>query len=1292
MSVIYGNNDNNTLNGSSGKDTIYGYAGNDVIYGNNGNDKVYGGDGDDTIVGGSGSDSMAGSTGNDTYYVDNTGDRIYDYPNEGTDLVYSSVSYSLSSNTENLYLTGSQNLTGYGNSLANVITGNAGKNVLYGYAGNDTIYGGNGNDTISGGNGDDIVIGGTGNDSMGGGSGNDTYYVDSVNDRVIESSNQGIDTVISSVTYTLSNNIENLTLDGSSNINGTGNSLSNIITGNDGNNILNGLGGNDTLSGGSGDDTYIIGTNSGQDLINDSQGGDKISFDRTDATINTLTFTKNNDDLVIGINNSSNTVKIESWFVINNYQIEQIQLKNGSIITNDYINNLFIDNTPIVGDDNDNTLEGNSLNNTIIGNSGNDIMYGYDGNDTITGGTGNDTLIGGNGTDSLDGGEGDDNYVIDSQDILVEVSGGGNDTVNTDFSCTLLDNFENLILTGTANINGSGNTLDNVILGNSGNNELSGNEGNDTLTGGAGDDILTGGSGTDNLVGETGNDTYIIDSQDEIFEAQDEGTDTVNADFSYTLQDNFENLVLLGSTDINGTGNLLNNLITGNSGNNELSGNEGNDTIYGLGGDDTIDGDSGADSLIGGAGNDIYYVDSSSDQVIEDSNNGNDTVYSSVTYTLGANVENIILTGTNDINAAGNDLNNSITGNSGNNELTGGAGIDSLYGGDGNDTYIIDSQDIVYETASGGTDTVKISSTYTLSDNLENLLLLGSAAINGSGNSFDNDITGNSGNNVLNGYNGNDTLTGGAGNDTLIGGSGIDSLVGESGNDVYYVDNTLDLTVETSNSGTDTVYSSVSFILDANIENLVLTGSTNINATGNSLDNIITGNTGNNTLSGNSGNDTYNITNIWGNDIIQDSSGNDQIVFDQGTSSNNLVFEKNGNDLIINHNNADFLTIEDWFLNDENQIEKFVFNDGTILTSNDIDNIITGAKYIPGTENNDTLTGTIGNDTIDGKSGNDLLYGGSGKDIIYGGNGNDTIYGNDGTDTLYGGLGDDTYYVTDSADKIVEDSYQLPDSSFIDSPYLQDIYSRVFPRLMGNQWSFTAEGVLLKAARYTTVDGSTVVDWDATNAANNYYLNIIAKYFDYIVMNRAGAMTGTDGYSDLYCDCYDSLFNPDTGLSKAMSLLKAAAASEGNVLYTLAYLNMTDTWYYESVNNGFDWDFWHSQEYFDGQNFGTWDYCNDNNLFLKVNGKLIDYYGSSDTQRPFFDATNSLWQEYATLQLKGILDAGFDGIFSDNWLRSQTVGNLSLLSAATFKALQDGWNTIGANIQELMDNQFLIGN
>ena len=254
---------------------------------------------------------------------------------------------------------------------------------------------------------------------------------------------------------------------------------------------------------------------------------------------------------------------------------------------------------------------------------------------------------------------------------------------------------------------------------------------------------------------------------------------------TFTLPAGVENLTLTGTTDINGTGNANYNVIIGNSGANILNG--GGAAYY------------PGDVLKGGAGNDIYIINGDNNagneevNVIENLNEGTDTVkYSDNfyfhSYFLGYNVENLILTGTGNINGWGNTLGNVITGNSGNNSLSGdagndtlngGTGTDNLTGGLGDDLYQVDTTtDFITELAAQGTDTIQSSVNFSLAvlTNIENLTLTGTTAINGTGNSGSNILTGNTANNSLSGDAGNDILTGAGGKDTLAGGAGIDKF------------------------------------------------------------------------------------------------------------------------------------------------------------------------------------------------------------------------------------------------------------------------------------------------------------------------------------------------------------------------------------------------------------------------------------------------------------------------------------------------------------------------------------
>ncbi|MBD2268320.1 calcium-binding protein [Anabaena sp. FACHB-1391] len=1119
-SIINGDDSNNTLSGGAGNDTLNGGAGND------------------TLDGGAGTDTLIGGTGDDIYIVDSTTDTITENVNEGTDTIQSSVTLTLATNVENLTLTGTAVINGIGNELNNVITGNIANNTLNGGAGNDTLNGGAGTDTLIGGLGDDIYIvdsttdiitenvnegtdtiqssvtltlatnvenltltgtaaingtgnelnnvitgnagnntifGGAGNDALIGGTGDDIYIIDSTTDIITENANEGTDTIQSSVTLTLATNVENLTLTGTTAINGTGNELNNVIMGNSANNTLNAAAGNDTLDGGAGTDALIGGTgndiyivDSTTDIIteNANEGIDTIQSSvtysiaaRTNIENLTLTGTAvingtgNAANNVITGNSANNTLNAAAGndtldggagtdaliggtgndiYIVDsttdiitenaNEGIDTIQSSvTYSIAARTNIENLTLTGTAVING------TGNAGNNVITGNSANNTLNGAAGNDTLDGGAGNDALIGGTGNDI---------YIVDSTtDTITENASSGTDTIQSSVTLTLATNVENLTLTGTAAINGTGNAANNVITGNTANNILDGGAGNDTLIGGLGDDI------------------YIVDSTtDTITENANEGIDTIQSSVTYTLATNFENLTLTGTTAINGTGNAANNVITGNTANNILDGGAGNDT------------------LIGGLGDDIYIVDSATEIITENANEGIDTIQSSVTYTLATNVENLTLTGTTAINGTGNGDNNVITGNAGNNTLDGSAGTDTLIGGLGDDVYYVDdSNDSITEDVAAGIDIVYTIIDYALSENIENLTLTGTAT-NGTGNELNNIITGNELNNVLDGS------------------GGIDTLIGGLGDDNYVVDNTNDIITENANEGMDTVYISINYALSGNIENLTLTG-TATNGTGNELNNVITGNELNNvfdgsggidTLIGGLGDDNYVVDNTndiiteyleEGTDTIQSSvtytlatnvenltltgttaingTGNAANNVIRGNAANNILDGGSGNDTLIGG------------LGDDIYIVDSITDTITELASGGTDTIQSSVTLTIATNvENLTLTGTTAiNGT--GNAANNVITGNSANNILDGGAGNDT---------LIGGTGDDTYIINSTTDTITENANEGIDT----------IQSSVTYTLATNVENLTLTGI-------TAINGTGNADNNVItgNAANN---------------------------------------------------------------------------------------------------------------------------------------------------------------------------------------------------------------
>lgn len=314
-------------------------------------------------------------------------------------------------------------------------------------------------------------------------------------------------------------------------------------------------------------------------------------------------------------------------------------------------------------------LRGGAKADTLNGDGGDDLLNGNGGNDRLYGGAGEDRLNGGAGGDRMVGEDGNDTYIVDATaDVVVEVDSrglGGEDLVLSSVSYTLSQYVEGLTLTGIANLNGYGNAAAN------------------TLTGNAGANVLDGGTGADMMRGLAGNDTYYVDNTaDLVIEVSGGGKDMVISSASFTLGEQVEALTLTG-TAVSGTGNDLANAITGNAADN---------TLRGLAGNDILDGGEGRDTLVGGAGDDTYMVDNSGDRAVESIDGGHDMVKSTVSFTLGENVDDLSLTELTAIIGRGNDLDNKITGSTANNILAGGLGADTLSGSTGDDTFLFDTR------------------------------------------------------------------------------------------------------------------------------------------------------------------------------------------------------------------------------------------------------------------------------------------------------------------------------------------------------------------------------------------------------------------------------------------------------------------------------------------------------------------------------------------------------------------------------------------------------------------------
>ncbi len=510
-----------------------------------------------------------------------------------------------------------------------------------------------------------------------------------------------------------------------------------VVNGTDGNDTLRSAAGNDTLNGGYGDDTYIIGKGFGNIVINDTNANGKYStpplinsiqfgagLNATDAifTESDYKYSSKSADLTITFKGQAGSITIPDYFA--NYTqpgIGSFVFADGTIYSADKVRNSLAQVSGTEGNDSfGGPFPGYNPPN-MYGYGGNDFFYGT-GRNYMDGGAGNDTMQSGSGADTMVGGTGDDLYLIRDGVTVVEKANEGIDTIQSGGDYTLGDNFENLYLGG---VKGTGNALDNLIVGNDVANILTGNDGNDTLIGNGGKDTLYGGAGNDvlygatdgiarnytvnnsqidadSLVGGTGDDIYYVDSTaDVVVEKAKEGSDLVNSTISYTLGSNVEKLTLLGTANLNGTGNALDNLIVGNAGNNILTGNDGNDTLNGGAGNDT---------LLGGHGYDVYQFDNNwGKDVITGEVDGAALDFSKVTSNLTIRLTgtspNLITDGKNMVTVQdgsvtmgyGSDYGYRIFGGSGNdyiagsvnnsNEIHGGAGNNTLMGSAGNDHF-----------------------------------------------------------------------------------------------------------------------------------------------------------------------------------------------------------------------------------------------------------------------------------------------------------------------------------------------------------------------------------------------------------------------------------------------------------------------------------------------------------------------------------------------------------------------------------------------------------------------------
>lgn len=513
-----------------------------------------------------------------------------------------------------------------------------------------------------------------------------------------------------------------------------------------------------------------------------------------------------------------------------------------------------------------------------------------------------------------------------------------------------LDFANDTILGGAGNDKLFGLGGDDLLLGGTGDDELQGDDGNDVLSGGEGNDLLNGGAGDDQLFGESGDDILIAGAGRDLLDGGD-GNDTLRAGY-------------YAST---------------------LKGGSGDDQLIGL-----ESADEGS-TFIGGKGNDTITGTRKGDLYLFNLGDGHDIITESVdrlstdVLRFGEGVS------TSDLTVSRNGTSLVISHRNGTDSIT------ILKWFNTYNNYQIERFEffdgsvwLAYDVTAMGlvVQGTGAAETLTAMDGFNNTLY---------GLAGDDILIGKSGNDILFGGDGKDDLRGGYGDDQLFGGEGNDRLHGEYGRDVLY-----------GEAGDDTLYGS-------NYASILIGGSGNDTLIGDSSayeGSTFEGGTGDDTITGTRQADLYIFNLGDGHDIIQENSNAtaiDVLKFGPGVTAEDFHFSKNADKLVLTHiNGTDSITIKNWFGTSTGyRIERFVFDDGTVLTH---DSISAALLVQVGSEAAETLTGAYNyNDLLFGGGGKDALNGGNGNDLLAGDAGDDAINGGAGIDLAVGGLGNDTY-------------------------------------------------------------------------------------------------------------------------------------------------------------------------------------------------------------------------------------------------------------------------------------------
>ncbi len=819
------------ISGSPLADSLTGTAGNDTIDAGAGDDSLVGGDGRDRLDGGPGSDTLRGGRGYDTYVVDAPSDVAIEDVAAGYDWVVASVDYQLPENIEALQLSGNAAIAGTGNAMDNYIQGNPAANLLSGGPGDDQILGGGGLDVLDGGDGDDQLAGdyrvlaGAGDDHMVararaadgsrpvyelvGGPGDDRYEVLQPHQiyeigTITELADEGTDTLVLRgdrfyLSPGLPDNVENLRYEyagdvwvGADSLMLRGNALDNRIEigqpnpdaltelhglagddvligsdadesgnpslglfGGEGNDLLRGLGGADNLYGGPGDDVLEGGP--GSDRLNGGLGRDTYVFAPGDSP-------RESGMSVIDDSDGGSVIRFAEGIDIADLQFETID--EDILISYSLYDTFTVKSGAVKG-----AVAWYELaSGAVFTQQQAEVPAPENAPPVLTG-----------QPPSIATFEGRPVTVSLAADLFSDP-----EAEVLQFSLTLEDAGP---LPSWIAFDAAAARLDlDPVEGDAGSYTLA-----VTASDPAGDSVST---------------SIPIEITEANFAAGSADADILKGT---AIADNLD----AGPGDDRLYGYAADDRLQGGDGNDRLYGHGGADELLGDDGDDILNGGTGDDRMLGGAGDDRYYLDTLGDVVIEDADSGHDRIYSKLDFTLDADLEDLFLQGTADLQGTGNAADNRLNGNQGGNVLDGLAGDDRVYGRDGddlligglgNDTlhgglggdqmiggigddrYFVDAlADSVLEDADAGYDRLYSTIDTTLAANVEALTLQGEGHLTGIGNALDNRLNGNQGDNQLRGEGGNDRLYGRGGEDVLIGGIGNDYLNGGLGSDEYQI-------------------------------------------------------------------------------------------------------------------------------------------------------------------------------------------------------------------------------------------------------------------------------------------------------------------------------------------------------------------------------------------------------------------------------------------------------------------------------------------------------------------------